>query len=175
MRPSKTEYYLNIARVIGSRSPCTRRKLGAVLVKNGAIISTGYNGSIRGGLNCGIDVKCLKDIHDVPHYVGHDLCAAIHAEENAIINAARIGISTIGSTLFLASFEGACQRPCSRCRKMIIQAGIKDCYYIDLDGKTKYEEISSWVNLENQWMRNMEEKEEFPSQRCSRRGCKSGR
>lgn len=160
-RPDKITYYFNIARVVGERSACSRRKFGAILVKNDSIISTGYNGSIRGGLNCGIEVKCLKDIHNIPSYVGYDLCSAVHAEENAIINSARCGISTIGATLFLASAEGSCQRPCSRCRKMIIQAGIKDCWYIDLDGVQKHEEISSWVELENQWMRKMEKKVEL--------------
>jgi len=157
-RPDKITYYFNIARTVAQRSPCSRRQLGAILVKNDSIISTGYNGSIRGGLNCGIEVKCLKDIQNIPSYQGHDLCSAIHAEENAIINCARSGISTIGSTLFLAPLEGKSQRPCARCRKMIIQAGIKDCYYIDLDFTVKHEEISSWVELENQWMREIETK-----------------
>lgn len=159
-RPDKITYYLNIARTIAERSPCSRRKLGAILVKNDAIVSTGYNGSIRGGLNCGIEVKCLKDIQHIPSYQGHDLCSAIHAEENAIINCARSGISTIGATLFLApkDFASKSQRPCARCRKMIIQAGIKDCYFVDLEGKVQHEEISSWVELENQWMREIENK-----------------
>ena len=155
-RPDKIRYYFDVARTIGERSPCSRRKLGAILVKNDGIISTGYNGSIRGGLNCGIEVKCLKDIQNIPSYQGHDLCSAIHAEENAIINCARSGISTIDATLFLAPFEGKSQRPCARCRKMIIQAGIKDCWYID-EGKTIVNEnISDWIKLENQWMRDIE-------------------
>ena len=155
-RPDKISYYLKIAQTVSERSPCSRRHLGAILVKNDSIISTGYNGSIRGGLNCGIDIKCLKDILNVPHYQGHDLCSAIHAEENAIINSARSGMSTIDATLYLASSQGISQRPCSRCRKMIIQAGIKDCYYVDLDGSLKHEEIKDWIELENQWMRDME-------------------
>lgn len=165
-RPNKTTYYFDIARIIGERSSCTRRKLGAIIVKNDSIISTGYNGSIRGGLNCGIDIKCLKDIQNIPSLTvkdlttaQQDLCSAIHAEENAIINCARSGISTIGATLYLAAFEGKCQRPCSRCRKMIIQAGIKDCWYIDLDNSLKYEEVSEWVELENKWMRDIEKSE----------------
>jgi dCMP deaminase len=161
MRPDKTTYYFEIARLVGERSPCTRRKLGAVLIRDDSFISTGYNGSIRGGLNCGIDIKCLKEIHNIPALTKPetDLCSAIHAEENAIINCARIGISTVGATLYLAPFEGKSQRPCSRCRKMIIQAGIKDCWYIDLDGSRKHEEVSTWIELENQWMKEMEGKQ----------------
>jgi len=158
MRPDKTTYYFDIARLVAERSSCTRRKLGAILIKNDSLISTGYNGSIRGGLNCGIDIKCLKEIHNIPALTKPetDLCSAIHAEENAIINCARIGISTVGATLYLAPFEGKSQRPCSRCRKMIIQAEIKDCWYIDLDGSQKHEEVSTWIELENQWMRDIE-------------------
>lgn len=157
-RPEKITYYFDIARTIAERSSCSRRKLGAILVKNDSIISTGYNGSIRGGLNCGIEIKCLKDVHMIPALTKPetDLCSAIHAEENVIINCARNGTSTIGATLYLSSFEGKSQRPCSRCRKMIIQAGIKDCWYIDLDNSQKHEEVSTWVELENQWMKDME-------------------
>jgi len=151
-RPSKVEYYLNIAKVVGSRSPCTRRQLGAILVKNDGIISSGYNGSARGTLNCGKDIPCLKDVHDEAHYVSFEYCPAIHAEQNAILNAGRAGISTIGTTLFLNGGDGQSGRPCHLCRRYCIQAGIKDCWYINKDGKAIYEEVKEWIRLENRWM-----------------------
>lgn len=157
-RLDKIEYYLEIAKTVSLRSVCGRRKFGAILIKNDSIISTGYNGSIRGGLNCGTDVKCLKDIHNIPTMEGHDLCAAIHAEENTIINAARTGISTLDATLFLSGDRS--ERPCSRCRKMIIQAGIKDCYFFDAKtNSVVHEQVSEWINLENKWMRELERKD----------------
>jgi len=88
-RISKVEYYLEIAKVVSLRSPCLRRKFGAIIVVNDAIVSTGYNGPARGVNNC--ELGCLKDKVDAPHYGGYEWCPAVHAEENAIVNAARNG------------------------------------------------------------------------------------
>lgn len=150
-RPDKISYYLNIAKVVGSRSPCTRRQLGAILVKNDAIISSGYNGSIRGALNCGEEIPCLKDIHDEAHYTSFEFCPAVHAEQNAIINAGRTGISTVGATLFLNGSQS--DRPCHLCRRYCIQAGIKDCWYMNKDGIPVYEKVKEWIKMENEWMK----------------------
>lgn len=89
-RPSKEDYYLNIALEVSKRSTCNRRHFGAVIVKNDSIISSGYNGPVRGAPNC-FDYECLKNLHKVEAGKGYDLCRAgpIHAEVNAVINAAR--------------------------------------------------------------------------------------
>lgn len=155
-RPSKVEHYLKIAKVIAERSPCSRKQFGAIIVKNGAIISTGYNGSARGTLNCGIEIPCLKDLYDEPNYVSYSKCAAVHAEENTIINAARSGISVLGGTLYLNTVKlGDGDHPCFRCRRYCINAGLKDCYYVDSLGQIKHEQVSSWVKLENDWMKKL--------------------
>ena len=94
-RIGKIEYYMKIARVGALRSPCARRQFCALIIKNDSIISIGYNGSARGSWNCGIDVQCLKDLHKEPSYISYYNCPAVHAEINAIVNAARNGISVL--------------------------------------------------------------------------------
>lgn len=157
MRPTKIKYYLNIARDIASRSTCTRRRFGAILVRNDTIISTGYNGSVRGATNCGESIRCLKDLHKEPSYQSYEHCPAVHAEVNTILNAAREGHSTTGATLYLniGNSDGdknKSDRPCRNCRREAIQAGIYDCYYVDNKGKVQHEFISDWVVLENNFM-----------------------
>ena len=82
-RPSKDEYYLEIAKVVAKRSPCLRRHYGAIIIKDDAIVSTGYNGPARGSINC-FEVGCIKDLLNLPHYAGYDYCPAVHAEENCV-------------------------------------------------------------------------------------------
>ncbi len=125
MRISKIEYYLNIARAVSKRSTCMRRQYGAVIVKNDEIISTGYNGSHRGADNCCDVGVCWREAHGIPHGQQYEKCVAVHAEQNAIISAARSDM--IGSTLYLAGFEGENEivaEPCLICHKMIMNAGI---------------------------------------------------
>lgn len=154
MRPDKITWYMNIAKEGAMRSPCTRRKCCALLIKNDSIIAMGYNGSIRGAMNCGEEIPCLKDIHDEAHYTSFEYCPAVHAEQNVIINAARAGVSTLGSTLIFNATEiGKSDRPCHLCRRYMIQAGIKDCYYVSKEGETIHENVEIWVILENDWMR----------------------
>jgi dCMP deaminase len=153
-RLSKIDYYINIAREVAKRSPCNRRKFGAVLVKDGAIIATGYNGAIRGAYNCGEDGICIKDVYNEARYTSYNYCPAIHAEQNAVINAARVGTSTIGATLYLSPLEQKDgDRPCYLCRRFIVNAGVKDCYYFTKDGKIRFEDVQHfWVKLENEWI-----------------------
>jgi len=147
----RAEYYLNIAKAVAARSKCSRRKFGAVLVKDDSIISTGFNGSARGTLNCGADIECIKDKYEEEPYTSYNLCPGVHAEENAIINAGRP--RTIGATLYLAPVLGAGDRPCQKCRQRIINASVRDCWYINKDGKLKYEFVKEWVEMEDEWMR----------------------
>lgn len=129
-RLSKDEYYLQIAHATSRRSTCLRRKFGAIIVKNDVIVSSGYNGSARGVVNCD-RVGCLKDELGIPHYEGYDHCIGVHAEENAVINAARSGNSTLNGVMYIfgedvKTGEEIEPRPCSRCRRVLINAGISE-------------------------------------------------
>lgn len=157
-RVSRGQYYIQIARTVAMMSPCSRRKFGAIIVKDGAIISTGYNGSARGTKNCGIDILCLKNLYKEGAYNSYVYCPAIHAEQNAIINAARNGASVLGGTLYLASLNaGNCERPCHRCRREIINSGIKDCYYLDKNENLVREYVFWWISMEDKWMEELVE------------------
>ncbi len=154
IRPSKLETNMAIAKDLARRSPCvSRRRFGAVIVKDDTPVSFGYNGSVRGALNCGIDVPCLQNIKDVGHCKDYSSCCAVHGEQNAIINAARLGHAVLGATLYLAEANGKGDRPCFQCRRFMINAGIYDCYYEDRDGSIKHEIINpDWIQLENTWI-----------------------
>lgn len=117
-RQASWEYYLNLAQMVATRSQCLHRRVGAVLVKDKRIISTGYNGPASGLLHC---QECKREIS------GQDLqdCHAIHAEENALLQCALYGPSTIGAELYCTA------QPCYHCAKLIIQAKIKEVSYID--------------------------------------------
>lgn len=116
MRKSWDEYFADIAASAASRSTCERLKVGAVIVRDRQIISTGYNGSVRGAPHC-IDAGCI---------VKNDHCiATVHAEVNAILSAARNGHSTEYATIYVT------HNPCLDCYKVIHQAGIKRIIYID--------------------------------------------
>jgi dCMP deaminase len=127
MRPDKDNYYLDIALAVSKRSICLRKKFGAVIVVGDTIVSTGYNGPARGVVHCN-KVGCLKDERDVPTYTGYEFCPAVHAEENAIINAARSGVSVVNGVVYVLceSRKGHSSesRPCDRCRRVMINAGI---------------------------------------------------
>lgn len=149
MRLNKDEYYLEIAKAVSKRSTCLRRKFGAVIVKEDVIVSTGYNGSARGVVNCD-EVGCLKDKVNAPEYSGYEFCIGVHAEENAIINAARHGASVLGGTLYLygeytKTGELTEARPCERCRRAIINSGIKEVVIRKADGSIKKINVKKWI------------------------------
>ena len=119
MRASWDEYFMEIAEIVKTRSTCLRRQVGAVIVKDNRILTTGYNGSPAGTFNC-IDKGTCKRIElGIPSGERHELCRALHAEQNAIITAAKNGVSTEGATIYVNV------QPCVICAKMIINAGIK--------------------------------------------------
>jgi dCMP deaminase len=149
MRISKEEYYLGIAKAVALRSPCLRRKYGAIIVKNDTIVSTGYNGPARGSTNCE-EVGCIKEILNLPHYSGYDYCPAVHAEENAVINAARNGNSVIDGTLYLYGIDVKTNKPvagmpCPRCKRVLINAGIKEVVTIDENGSIVRYDVNNWI------------------------------
>ncbi|MGI6575446.1 MAG: deoxycytidylate deaminase [bacterium] len=121
-RPGWDNYFMQIAQVVASRSTCLRRQVGAVLVRERHILTTGYNGAPAGMAHCA-DMGCLRAELDVPAGERHELCRGLHAEQNAIIQAAVHGISICGSTLYVT------HQPCVVCSKMLINAGIKRIVY----------------------------------------------
>ena len=116
-RKSWDEYFMEIADIVKTRSTCLRRHVGAVIVKDNRIISTGYNGAPTGLLHC-TTIGCVRQRMNVPSGQRHELCRALHAEQNAIIQAAKFGISTEGATAYITV------QPCVICAKMLINAGI---------------------------------------------------
>ena len=130
MRIDKINYYLDIAEATLERGTCIRRNFGAIIVKNDEIISTGYVGSPRGRKNC-CDLKyCMREKLNIPRGERYELCRSVHAEQNAIISASRRDM--IDSTLYLVGknyLDGeyvSNARPCALCKRMIINAGIKE-------------------------------------------------
>jgi len=121
-RPSWDKYFMQIAQLVASRSTCLRRKVGAVIVKDRRILTTGYNGAPRGLAHCS-EVGCLRDKMKIAPGTRQELCRGLHAEQNAIIQAAMHGISIQNSVLYCTN------QPCITCVKMIINAGIKKIFY----------------------------------------------
>jgi dCMP deaminase len=128
-RVSKEEYYLGIAREVARRGTCFRRALGALIVRDDQIISTGYVGAPRKTRDSVDHGFCLRDRLNIPHGQRYELCRSVHAEQNAIINAARAGVSLLGGDMYIygsAPETGAAINafPCFICKKMIINAGL---------------------------------------------------
>lgn len=113
-----------ITRLVAQRSTCLRRKVGAILVKERRILCTGYNGAPTGLRHC-LDVGCLREELAVPSGQRHELCRALHAEQNVLIQAARHGISVADSVLYCTNL------PCVICTKMLVNAGIRAVYYAE--------------------------------------------
>ena len=122
MRPTWDDYFMEIAKLVSSRATCLRRKVGAIIVKEKRILSTGYNGAPSGLVHCS-EVGCLRKQLHIPSGERHELCRGVHAEQNAIIQAARFGVSIDNATLYLTD------SPCVICSREIINAGIKIVVY----------------------------------------------
>lgn len=128
-RISKTDTYLNCAEIFAYRSTCLKRKYGAIIVKDDAVISTGYNGAPRDFDSCYDIGKCPRKERDMHQGDGYGICRAIHAEANALLNCSRQ--QTIGADLYLAGInpeDNSIHRakPCPVCARLIIQAGIRN-------------------------------------------------
>lgn len=117
-RPSWDDYFMSILDTVKERSTCIRRKVGAIIVKDKRIIATGYNGAPSGLKHC-YEIGCLREKLNIPSGQNHELCRGIHAEQNAIIQAAMYGVSINEATIYVT------HNPCVQCAKMIINAGIK--------------------------------------------------
>lgn len=123
-RPSWDEYFMDITKRVATRSTCLRRAVGAILVHDKRIIASGYNGGPTGLAHC-LDIGCLREKLGIPSGQQHELCRGIHAEQNAIIQAARYGVSIEGATLYCTT------QPCTQCTKMLINAGITEIVYAE--------------------------------------------
>jgi len=122
-RPSWDEYFMQITELVSTRATCLRRKVGAVIVRDRRILTTGYNGPPQSITHCEDRGGCLRDELNIPSGQRMELSRAIHAEQNAIIQAAKVGISIQDSTLYVTTF------PCFTCAKMLINAGVKRIIY----------------------------------------------
>lgn len=148
-RVSKVNYYLDIAQTVSERSTCLRRRYGAIIVKNDSIVSTGYNGAPRGRRNCCNVGECYREKMNIPRGERYELCRSVHSEANAIIAAARENM--LGATLYLC-----CTDPetgdviggvdsCMMCKRMILNAGIKDVYIREDAVTFKHIDTSEWI------------------------------
>ena len=123
-RPSWDEYFMTLAHQVASRTTCLRRAVGAVIVKDRRILATGYNGAPSGVAQCA-ETGCLRQQLNVPSGQRHELCRALHAEQNAIIQAARHGVNIDGSSIYITT------QPCIVCAKMLINAGVKEVMFAE--------------------------------------------
>ena len=148
-RPTKSQYYVDIAGAVAMRSTCLRRRFGAVIVKNDQIISTGYNGAPRQTTNC-VDLGyCIRQQQNIPAGQNYELCRAVHAEMNAVIHASRLDMA--GADLYLVGIEVATGHfvaqviPCLLCKRVIINAGISRVVLPDGPGVFKYIDVDDWT------------------------------
>jgi dCMP deaminase len=152
-RPSKEEYYLQIAEEVAARSNCLSSKFGAIIVREDQIISTGYNGAPRKTRDCIDRGSCLRREIKVPSGHRYELCRSVHAEQNALVNAARAGVSLLNGDLYMYGVKvSGDQRkpinsfPCFICKKMLINAGIGRVIARTEDGKVKVFDVQKdWI------------------------------
>lgn len=123
-RPSWDHYFFEITKLVATRSTCIRRDVGAVIVKDKRILATGYNGAPSGLPHC-LDVGCLREEMKIPSGERQEICRGIHAEQNALIQAAKFGISVDGASIYVT------HHPCVVCAKLLINAGIREIFYLE--------------------------------------------
>ncbi|MCL2148863.1 MAG: cytidine/deoxycytidylate deaminase family protein [Methanomassiliicoccaceae archaeon] len=121
-RPSNDEYFMSMAELAARRSTCVRRRVGAVIVKDKHVLSTGYNGSPKGTRHCE-ELGCIREQLNIPSGMRHELCRGVHAEQNAVAQAAYFGVSVKDATIYTTTF------PCSMCTKILINSGIIEVVY----------------------------------------------
>ncbi len=136
-RPSWDSYFIKIAQTVAERATCLRRRYGAVIVKDNVILSTGYNGACRGEPNCDDVGFCRREALNIPKGQRYELCVAVHAEQNAIINGDPEKMN--GATIYVAGFNVAdgsfaAGDPCMLCRRMIKNARIRRVVCQNPDG-----------------------------------------
>ena len=150
LRPSKEEYYLNIAKEVAERSTCFRNHMGAIIVRDDQIIATGYVGAPRKTKDCYERGECLRDKLKIPHGTHYEMCRSAHSEMNAIINAARAGVSLLNGDIYIygTNPKDGTKRdsfPCFICKKMIINAGLNRVICSTKDGEVKTFKVEDWA------------------------------
>jgi dCMP deaminase len=141
VRPDWDTYFMEMAHLAARRSTCLRRAVGAVLVKDRRVLATGYNGVPSGVTHCE-EAGCLRDRLNVPSGERHELCRGLHAEQNAILQAALHGVSIQGASLYCTN------HPCIICAKMIINAGVRRIVYAEGYSDSLSAEMLSEVDVE---------------------------
>ncbi len=149
-RKPKDQYYLDIAREVASRSTCFRRTIGAIIVRDDQIISTGYVGAPRKTRDSLEHGYCLRDKLGIPHGQRYELCRSVHAEQNAIINAARAGVSLLGGDMFIHGSNPDTgvpidALPCFICKKMILNCGLNRIVCSTAGGGAKVFHSDQWA------------------------------
>ena len=148
-RRDKTNYYLDIAQTVAERGTCLRRNYGAIIVKNDEIISTGYVGAPRGRKNCSDLGVCIRQQMNIPRGERYEMCRSVHAEANAIISASRNEL--IDSTLYLVGLEASTGELvansccCAMCKRMVINAGIKQVVIRDTHDEYRIVDVNDWI------------------------------
>ena len=153
MRPERTSkdlYYLGIAKEVSSRSTCFRRSIGAIIVRDDQIISTGYVGAPRKTKDSLEHGFCLRDRLAIPHGQRYELCRSVHAEQNAIINAARAGVSLLGGDMYIYGSEPGGGTPinalpCYICKKMIVNCGLDRIVCSTAEGGLQVFRVEDWI------------------------------
>jgi len=141
-RISWDEYFMSMAELAGKRSTCLRRQVGAVIVKDNQILSTGYNGAPKGLPNCCDLNECIRQKMNIPSGERHELCRAVHAENNAITQCAVNGVSCKGGTIYVTA------SPCIMCLKQIINAGIIKIVALEMYPDKMSEEMLKTCNID---------------------------
>jgi dCMP deaminase len=169
-RPEKDQYYLNIARVVATRATCLKVQMGAIIVKEDQIIAAGYAGAPRHTKSSMEHNFCLRKKLNIPSGTQYELCRSVHAEQNAIINAARAGVSLLGGDMFIYGESQETRQvinafPCFICKKMIINCGLKRVICSFKDNKKGYIVflLEDWIK---EWQENdiIEDKFQYGSQ-----------
>jgi len=134
MRPNLDTYFMNIAKVVATRATCRRHQVGAIAVRDKHILTTGYNGAPAGLKDC-LELGCLRNEQNIPSGKKTEVCRAVHAEENVIIQAGLHGVSIAEATIYCT------HTPCRRCAKMLINARIKEFVYLTDYADANYQDI----------------------------------
>ena len=149
MRKDKINYYLDIAQAVTERSTCLRRHYGCIIVKNDEIIATGYNGAPRGRKNCDELGYWYREKMQIPRGERYELCRSVHAEQNAIISAARKDL--IGSTIYMCGINAKTgevepnSTSCMMCKRVVINAGIKEVIVREPNNEYTIYNVEDWI------------------------------
>ena len=160
-RVDKHNYYLDMAQTVLERATCLRRKYGAVIVKNDEVIATGYNGAPRGRENCTDLDFCAREKLNIKQGQNYELCRSVHAEQNAIISAARR--DTKGATMYMVGIDAKTGEvldhidSCIMCKRVVINAGIERVIVKDKSSKEGYkiDDVNDWIKFDEVLNKNL--------------------